>query len=207
MLAYSVKAIIMLSGGIDSPTAAHMLQQQGWELVGLHMDNRPFTDNREIEKTEALAKHLGIPLWMAPHGPSQVKIARNADRHLQCLLCRRMMYRTAAALAKQVGADAIINGESLGQVASQTLPNLAVIDEVCDVPILRPLIGHDKVEIERVARQAGTFDISTLPSLCCTIVPEKPATAASLPQVEKWEAQLPLEEMVDDSVSGLVQVL
>ena len=82
-----------------------------------------------------------------------------------------------------------------------------VFDEVCDIPILRPLIGHDKVEIERVARQAGTFDISTLPSLCCTIVPEKPATAASLPQVEKWEAQLPLEEMVDDSVSGLVQVL
>ena len=163
MVAQSMKAIIMLSGGIDSPTAAHMLQQQGWELVGLHMDNRPFTDDRETDKTRALAK--------------------------------------------QVGADAIINGESLGQVASQTLPNLAVIDEVCDVPILRPLIGHDKVEIERVARQAGTFDISTLPSLCCTIVPEKPATAASLPQVEKWEAQLPLEEMVDDSVSGLVQVL
>ena len=89
----------MLSGGIDSPTAAHMLQQQGWELVGLHMDNRPFTDDRETDKTRALAKHLGIPLWMALHGPSQVKIARNADRHLQCLLCRRMMYRTAAALA------------------------------------------------------------------------------------------------------------
>ena len=184
-----------------------MLQQQGWELVGLHMDNRPFTDDRETDKTMALAKHLDIPLWMAPHGPSQVKIARNADRHLQCLLCRRMMYRTAAALAKQVGADAIINGESLGQVASQTLPNLPVIDEVCDVPILRPLIGHDKVEIERVASQAGTFDISTLPSLCCTIVPEKPATAASLPRVERWEAQLPLEEMVGDSVGGLVQVL
>jgi thiamine biosynthesis protein ThiI len=171
------------------------------------MDNRPFTDDREIDKTRALAKHLGIPLWIAPHGDSQVKIARNADRHLQCLLCRRMMYRTAAALAKQIGADAIINGESLGQVASQTLPNLAVIDEVCDVPILRPLIGHDKVEIERVARQAGTFDISTLPSLCCTIVPEKPATAASLPRVERWEAQLPLEEMVDHCVDGLVQVM
>ncbi|MDP6659030.1 MAG: 7-cyano-7-deazaguanine synthase [Candidatus Poseidoniia archaeon] len=207
MVARNVKAIIMLSGGIDSPTAAHMLQQQGWELVGLHMDNRPFTDDREIEKTEALAKHLGIPLWIAPHGGSQVRIARNADRHLQCLLCRRMMYRTAAELAKQVGADAIINGESLGQVASQTLPNLAVIDEVCDVPILRPLIGHDKVEIERGAREAGTFDISTLPGLCCTIVPEKPATAASLPQVERWEAELPLGDMVGDSVGGLVQVI
>ncbi len=196
----------MLSGGIDSPVAAWLMLQRGWDVEGLHLDNRPFTDDREIEKTRALAAHLGIALWMAPHGATQTAIAREADRHLQCLLCRRMMYRTATALAAQRSAQALINGESLGQVASQTLANLAVIDRVTDLPIVRPLIGLDKVEIERLARRAGTWELSTQPGLCCTIVPEKPATAARLPRVTRWERELPLKALTTACVAGLERV-
>lgn len=191
----------MLSGGIDSPVATYLALRAGLKVEALHMDNRPYTDDRELEKTRALAAHLAtvvgrpLPLHLAPHGANQTTIARKADRHLQCLLCRRQMYRTANHLARQIEARAIVNGESLGQVASQTLVNLQAIDDVSPLPILRPLIGLDKIEIERLARRIGTFEISTLPSICCSIVPEKPATAASLARVLTQEAKLPLDQM------------
>lgn len=191
----------MLSGGIDSPVATYLALRAGLEVTALHMDNRPFTDDREVEKTRALAAHIArvaeadLPLYLAAHGANQTSIARNTDTHLQCLLCRRQMYRTAVKLARQVGARAIVNGESLGQVASQTLTNLQAIDSASALPILRPLIGLDKTEIERIARHIGTFEISTLPSLCCSIVPDKPATAAKLSRVLAEEGRLDLGQM------------
>lgn len=200
----------MLSGGIDSPVAAYMALQAGLDVSALHMDNRPFTDDRELDKTRQLAQRVAqaagkpMELLLAPHGANQTTIARNTDRHLQCLLCRRQMYRTAVVHAHKIGAQVLVNGESLGQVASQTLVNLYAIDRVCTLPILRPLIGLDKIEIERVARRIGTFELSTLPSLCCSIVPEKPATAASLDRVLKEEGKLDVKGMVDLAVENLI---
>lgn len=202
----------MLSGGIDSPVATYLALRAGLEVTALHMDNRPFTDDREVEKTRVLTAHIAraadaaLPLHIAPHGANQTSIARNTDTHLQCLLCRRQMYRTASELARDIGARAIVNGESLGQVASQTLTNLQAIDEVCDLPILRPLIGLDKIEIERIARRIGTFEISTLPSLCCTIVPEKPATGAKLARVLAEEDKLDLAMMERLAVEEMHEV-
>jgi len=207
-----MKVLAMLSGGIDSPVATYLALRSGLTVEALHMDNRPYTDERELEKTRELARRISqitnrpLPLHVAAHGATQTLIARNTDRHLQCLLCRRQMYRVATRLAERIGATALVNGESLGQVASQTLANLQAIDEVTDLPILRPLIGLDKIEIERIARQTGTLEISTLPSLCCTIVPDKPSTAARLQRVLGEEAKLPVERMGQVSLESLVEL-
>ncbi len=182
----SNKVAILISGGIDSPVAAYQLARSGFDLMAINLDNRPFTDDNQFEKAPSLVRKLEevtgkrIPLWVAPHGPSQVQFARKADRHMQCVLCRRMMWSVAAEIAKAEGCGFIATGESLGQVASQTLPNIRAENEEPCLPMLRPLIGWDKSEIEAVAKQIGTWGISTGPGVCCTIVPDKPVTNATL---------------------------
>ncbi len=198
-----MKGILLLSGGIDSPVAGRMMLARGFDLVLLHMDNRPFTDDREFEKAKELAAALSkaagtpIPFYVAKHGlVAQGITAKSTDRHYHCILCRRMMLRTAEALARRENADFIVTGESLGQVASQTLTNLKVEEDVVSTPILRPLVGLDKVEIMDRAREFGSYDTSTSAGLCCTIVPEKPSTKARLDKVEAEEAKLDVDELV-----------
>lgn len=180
------KVAILISGGIDSPVAAYQLARCGFDLLAINLDNRPFTDDNQFEKAPSLVKKLEevtgtrIPLWVAPHGPNQVQLARNADRHMQCVLCRRMMWSVAAEIARAEGCSFIATGESLGQVASQTLPNIRAENTEPCLPLLRPLIGWDKSEIEALAKQIGTWAISTGPGVCCTIVPDKPVTNATL---------------------------
>ncbi len=194
-----MKALVLMSGGIDSPVAAYQLIQDGWDIACLHMDNRPFTDDTYVEKVRLLVERLEevtgrkIPLYLADHGRNQTVIARTlaADgegaRGMQCVLCKRQMYRTAEAMAKRIGAHAIATGESLGQVASQTLHNLAVEEAAVDYPLVRPLLGLDKEDIIAVAKEIGTFEISTIPSLCCSILPERPQTHATLDKVLPYE--------------------
>jgi thiamine biosynthesis protein ThiI len=112
------------------------------------------------------------------------------------------MLRVAEAVAKKEGADALLTGESLGQVASQTLKNLRVEEDAVNIPILRPLIGLDKVEIEGVAKQIGTYDTSIMPGSCCTTIPDKPATQAKLDSVLEAEGKLRIEELVENSIKG-----
>lgn len=205
-----MKALVLLSGGIDSPVAVWELIQDGWDVVCLHMDNRPFTDDTYIEKVRMLVERLEevterpIPLYVADHGRNQTVIARTLAeageqaRGMQCVLCKRQMYRTAEAIARRVGAQAIATGESLGQVASQTMHNLAVEDQALGFPMVRPLLGLDKEDIIQVARRIGTFEISTIPSLCCSILPERPQTHSTLDRV------LPFEEQI--GADGLLQV-
>jgi thiamine biosynthesis protein ThiI len=202
----------MISGGIDSPVAGYMMIQNGWDVVALHMDNRPFTDDREVDKAFDLIRKLEsatgrpIPKYMAPHKQNQLAIARNTDRHMQCVLCRRMMWRTAEALAHKVGAQALVTGENLGQVASQTLDNIGSHTDAVAIPMIRPLLGLDKEEIMRIARQIGTYAISTRPGLCCTIVPKKPATHSNLERVAKEEAKIQPPELLAQALEGLVRV-
>ncbi len=187
---------MLISGGIDSPVAAYMLARAGFELVAINMDNRPFTDDNQFEKAPALIRKLSevtgqnIKLWVAPHGKNQVQFARKADRHMQCVMCRRMMWSVAAEVAEAEGCSFIATGESLGQVASQTLPNIQAENEAPCLPMLRPLIGFDKLEIERIAKRIGTYGISTGPGSCCTIVPQGPVTNATILRADNEAAKV-----------------
>ena len=203
------KLVALVSGGIDSPVAAYLMIRRGVEIVAVHMDNRPFTDDKNLDKALHLVRHLqkltGNPIktYIVPHGPNHIAFARNCDRHLHCLFCRRMMYRVAERIAEKEGAVGILTGESMGQVASQTVQNLNVVNQVATLPIIRPLIALDKEEIIRIARRIGTYEISTLPGLCCTIVPKQPSTAAKLPDVLAGEEKIDIDTLVERSLEGM----
>jgi len=204
------RGVMLMSGGIDSPVALHYLLRQGHDMVAVHMDNRPFTDDSPYEK---IIDHLAvlearygrrIPLHTLPHGPTQVTLMRETDRHVGCVLCRRFMWRSAERIAEQEGATFLATGEALGQVASQTLSNMRTATAAVRLPIVRPLIGFDKQEIERVAREIGTYEISTRPGVCCQAVPAKPATRSNLIQILAQEDRLDVDRMVDDCVRHAV---
>lgn len=205
------KVALLISGGIDSPVAGFMLARSGFDLMAINMDNRPFTDDNQFLKAPALVKKLEditgkkIGLWVAPHGANQVQFARKADRHMQCILCRRMMWSVSAEIAKSEGCEFIATGESLGQVASQTLPNIQAQNEEPCLPMLRPLIGFDKSEIEAIAKRIGTYEISTGPGMCCTIVPEKPVTNATLLRADAEAAKVDFAGMRARAVQGALE--
>jgi thiamine biosynthesis protein ThiI len=173
----------------------------------VHFDNRPFTDDNAYEKVLTLVRALASDhrpkFYVVPHGrEAQVLIGRKAQRKLGCVLCRRVMLHVASALALRHGYDALLTGESLGQVASQTLLNLWVEEPAAQVPVLRPLIGLDKQEIITIAREIGTFDISISPGLCCTIVPSRPATRARMKEILAAEKAIGIDEIIETELEG-----
>ncbi len=199
-----------MSGGIDSPVALDLLLRQGHEMVAVHMDNRPFTDDSPLEKVVdhlALLReryHQSIPLYLIPHGSTQVTLMRNTDRHVGCVLCRRFMWRSAERIAEREHATFLATGEALGQVASQTLSNMRNATASVHLPIVRPLIGFDKQEIEAVAKSIGTYGISTRPGVCCQAVPDKPATRTQLVQILREEEKVSVEEILDECIRKAV---
>ncbi|MHB8352274.1 MAG: tRNA sulfurtransferase [Thermoplasmata archaeon] len=201
-----MRGVMLMSGGIDSPVALSLMLRQGHEMVAVHMDNRPFTDDSPFAKvTDHLAllrARYGqpIPLYLVPHGTTQVTLMRSTDRHVGCVLCRRFMWRSAERIAEREGASALVTGEALGQVASQTLSNMRSATAVVKLPIVRPLIGLDKQEIEAMAKEIGTYGISIRPGVCCQAVPDRPATRSSLVQIDQQEARLDVDGIVDDVV-------
>lgn len=203
-----MKLISLISGGIDSPVATYLMLKKGIDIVAVHMDNRPFTDDKTIGKFLKLIGHLEkisnkkIKTYIVPHGNAQMEFAKNCRRKLHCLLCRRMMYRVAEEIAGIEGADAVITGESLGQVASQTLINIEVESRAIKIPVLRPLIGFDKEDTIRIAREIGTYEISTMPGLCCTIVPKMPATQARLEGVLAEESKVNINSILKDLIKN-----
>ena len=207
-----MRGLVLLSGGIDSPVAGYLMGREGLELVYAHFDNRPFTSDQEVDKAVSLMKKVDEALGttskkvLVPHGKTQAEFAKSCRRNMECVLCRRMMLRVAESLAVKYGAQFIVTGESLGQVASQTLANINVEERATALPILRPLIGFDKVEIERIAKRIGTYDISIQPGLCCTIAPKKPSTYARIGQAVDEEAKVDLERLADEEFRGAVEL-
>jgi tRNA uracil 4-sulfurtransferase len=200
------RGVMLMSGGIDSPVALNYMLRQGHEMVCVHMDNRPFTDDSPLEK---VVDHLGIlreryrqpiPVYLVPHGSTQITLMRNTDRHVGCVLCRRFMWRSAERIAEREQATFLATGEALGQVASQTLSNMRSATISVRLPIVRPLIGLDKQEIEAVAKSIGTYVISTRPGVCCQAVPDKPATRTHLVQILQEEQRVDVEQIVEDCV-------
>ena len=152
-----MKVVATISGGIDSPVAAYLMLKQGVEVVAFHMDNTPFIGDGARKKTIMVVTRLEevtgkqIKLYIAPHGPNLAAFCRHCSPNLTCLLCKRMIMRIGQRIAENEGGQALVTGDSLGQVASQTLQNLVVTSDAVTIPILRPLIGLDKLEIIRIA--------------------------------------------------------
>jgi len=205
----SGRVIALLSGGIDSPVAIWMAMKRGLEVVPLHFWSYPFTGERALEKVRDLCRLLGRwgplgELMVTPFTEVQTTIRDVCPEELRVTVMRRMMMRVAESLADKVGAAAIVTGESLGQVASQTLENLATIEAVTTLPVLRPLIGLDKEEIVNRARRIGTFEVSVLPyEDCCTLfVPAHPRTRPTRGEAERAEAGLDICGLVGRAVAG-----
>ena len=204
------RGVMLMSGGIDSPVALNFMLRQGHEITAVHLDNRPFTDDSPLEKiVDHLAilrarYHAPIPLYVVPHGSTQVTLMRSTDRHVGCVLCRRFMWRSAERIAEREGASFLATGEALGQVASQTLSNMRTATVAVRLPIVRPLIGFDKQEIESLAKALGTYEISTRPGVCCQAVPDRPATRSDLVQIGREEERLDVDDIVDDCIRKAV---
>ncbi|MBI4840009.1 MAG: tRNA 4-thiouridine(8) synthase ThiI [candidate division NC10 bacterium] len=199
----SGRVVSLLSGGIDSPVAAHRLMKRGCQVVFVHFHGFPFLDATSRDKAVELAQLLTrfqyrSHLYLVPFGEIQREVVVGAPAPLRVVLYRRLMGRIAEQIARREDAKALVTGESLGQVASQTLENLAVIEEAVGMPVLRPLIGSDKEEIVQQARALQTYDISIIPDQdCCRLfVPRHPATFSSLDEVRAVESQLPIEKLV-----------
>lgn len=204
-----MKVVALMSDGIDSPVAAYLIGQYADQLLLIYVDAGGFSDKRSIKKFVFLARQLRNQLsclvncYVVPHEDTLVSYIQQSERRFTCVFCKRMMVRYAAAIAEQQQADAIVMGDSLGQVASQTLQNIQVVDVVVDLPILRPLIGWDKEEIINFAKHIGTYSLSVLPSEGCRAVPPKPATQAKLHQILVEENKLSVEELMKNAIGKM----
>ncbi len=201
-------ASILISGGIDSPVAAWTMAKRGLRLNAIHFASPPYTSKRAELKVRTLlskvARYSGsINLAIVPFTEIQDMIAENCPEEYFTLIMRRMMMRIAERLAKKSGSLALITGESLGQVASQTLPALVTTDAVTNIPVLRPLIGMDKEEIIRISRKIDAFETSILPfEDCCTVfTPKHPKTRPTLSACEEAENSLNVEELIEKAIS------
>lgn len=203
------RAAILISGGIDSPVAAWTMAKRGLELNAIHFASPPYTSPRAELKVrnllEKVAAYSGpIRLGIVPFTEIQEQIAEKCPEEFFTLIMRRMMMRISEQLANQRGCLALITGESLGQVASQTLPALAVTDTVADIPTLRPLIGMDKEEIIAISRKIDTFEISIQPyEDCCTVfTPKHPKTRPTITQCIDAESNLDIETLIKTAVEN-----
>ena len=203
------RCMMMLSGGIDSPVAAYLLMKRGIHIECIHFASPPYTQMGVIYKLEDLLKVLNkyqarIVLHIIPFTKLQEEIYKNAPESYAITIMRRMMYRLADRLANKRNCLAIANGESVGQVASQTLASMKTINEVTNMPVIRPLATYDKLDIIRISERIKTYDISIRPyEDCCTIFdPKRPKTAPKIDDVERFEAKFDYESMINEALEN-----
>lgn len=209
----SGRAAVLLSGGIDSPVAAYMMAKRGLELEAVHFYSYPYTSERARQKVldlaQLLTKHTGyMTVHVVPFTAIQERIRDTVPEEFFTIIMRRSMMRIAEMIARANECDALITGESLGQVASQTIKALGSTDSVVTLPVFRPLIGMDKIDITAIARRIGTMDTSILPyEDCCTVfTPKHPKTKPILSEVIKIDAGANLAELEDAAVNTVESV-
>lgn len=196
------RALLLLSGGFDSPVAGHLAQGHGYDVSAVHFSMEPFTDDASTRKAMELCRILGIAdLTVVPIGPELSEFRKHCDGGSYFVLQKRLMVRLAQELAKPAGARILVTGENLGQVSSQTLPNLGAIDAVATMPILRPLVGLDKVDIIDYARRISTFETSRGPEVCDVLGPRHPRTAVMLHKILEEEAKLDVAALVRSALA------
>lgn len=204
------RAQVLISGGIDSPVAAYTMAKRGLVLNAIHFASPPYTSVRAEQKVKDLlskvARYSGvIKLAVVPFTEIQEEIGKHCPEDYFTLIMRRMMMRIACRVSEADGCLGLITGESLGQVASQTLPAIASTDEVCNMPVLRPLIGMDKEEIIAISKKIDAFDISILPyEDCCTVfTPKHPHTRPKKGQCAEAEKNLDVEPLIERAIAGI----
>ena len=207
------KAVSLLSGGIDSPVSSFMIAKRGVQLELVHFFSPPYTSQQAKEKVIELARELTpwcgrMTLHIIPFTEIQEEIRRGCPEDHFTLIMRRFMMRLAVAVAKRTGCKALVTGECLGQVASQTMDALTVSDDACELPVLRPVIGMDKEEIVRISRRIGTFETSILPyEDCCTVfTPRHPRTHPDLEEVRQYESALDVEGLIAKALQGVERI-
>jgi thiamine biosynthesis protein ThiI len=201
----SGRGLVLMSGGIDSPVAAYRMMRRGLYCRFLHFSGMPLTGPESIYKAYGLVRQLdrfqrGSRLYVIPFGRAQQRLAASGSGRLQIVAQRRLMLKTAQSLARRVRATALVTGDSLGQVASQTLANITALDEAVRLPILRPLIGLDKTEIMAEARRISTLELSQLPDedCCSLLLPRQVETRAKVADLHRIEARLDVDELADE---------
>lgn len=203
------KAALLLSGGIDSPVAGYQLMKRGVRCCAIHFQSPPYTGELARDKVMQLARQLsaysgGMRVYLVPFTKCQLEIHEKCPDGLGTLITRRFMMRIAERIARKFGAQALITGESLGQVASQTMEALGCTDAVVDMPVFRPLIGLDKTEIMEIAEKIGTYQTSILPyEDCCTVfTPRHPVTKPKLDTMPEAERKLDIEALLNEAVEN-----
>jgi len=209
-----MKFVSLISSGIDSPVATYLFSNIAKGIILVHTDNRPFTDDREITNFIEISVHLkkkmksDIKVYIVPHKESLNSFRQNCNNRFTCVFCKRMMLRYAQEIAKKEKAEAIIMGDSLGQVASQTLQNIRVVDQAVEFPILRPIIGYDKEQIVNIAKEIGTYDLSIRKSDGCSAVPKKPSTRTQIDTILAEEDKIDITKLVKNVIgnSNLIDI-
>ena len=206
----SGKVVVLLSGGIDSPVAAYKVMKRGCRAIFVHFHSLPHTTPEALEKVRQLVALLNdyqyrSKTYMIPFADAQRQVVAFTPEGTRVILYRRIMMRLAEVIARREGAHALVTGDAIGQVASQTLENIRAISDATQLPILRPLIGEDKEEIVAVARRIGTFETSILPHEdCCSLfVPKHPETRARLEGIRRIEGELDIENIVGNALSEM----
>jgi tRNA uracil 4-sulfurtransferase len=201
----SGRALVLMSGGIDSPVAAYRMMRRGLRCSYLHFSGMPLTGPQSVYKAYGLARELDkfqdrSRLFVVAFGRAQQRLASSGAGRLQIMAQRRLMLKTGEALARRLRATALVTGDSLGQVSSQTLANITALDDAVSLPILRPLIGLDKTEIMAEARRIGTLQISELPDQdCCSLLtPRQVETKARAEDLRKIEARLDADDLAEE---------
>jgi len=204
-----MKFISLISSGIDSPVATYLISKKAEEIILLHAEGMPFYDTRDTDNFINLSKHLidiidvKTKIFIVSHGEALSTYVKTAHPRYTCVFCKRMLVRYAEEIAKKEGASAIVMGDSLGQVASQTLKNLRVVEQAVNMPILRPLIGLDKQEIINISKKIGTYDLSIAPNDGCKAVPNKPATRAKLQDVLNEEEKIDVNNLIKNAIKNI----
>lgn len=204
------KALVLLSGGIDSPVAAWMIAKRGVEVEAIHYHSYPFTNERSLEKVKDLARILSkycgpVKFYSVNLLPVQKMINEHCPPEELTIIARRFMMKIAERVARLKGCNALVTGESIGQVASQTINGLEVTDGAVEIPVFRPLIALDKIEIISISEKIGTYETSIIPEEdCCTVfLPKHPVTRPRLDRIEKSESVLPVEELIENAIATM----
>jgi len=205
----SGKALLLLSGGIDSPVAGYMMAKRGVHIASIHYVSPPYTSERAQMKVEELCQKLtpycgGVAFWCVPFTEIQEAIKDNCPEEFFTIIMRRLMMEIAQRIAEKDNCLALITGESVGQVASQTMSAIACTDAVCRIPVFRPLVGMDKTEIIEIARKIDTFETSVLPyEDCCTVfTPRHPKVRPRIQDVEKAQSSFDFEPLIQKAVEN-----